>query len=172
MTACCAARGAPALPVDRYVTVQLIDVCNGINAGNSTRCASVSVDPSGSTYDYGTNPVAATKEAIWQQAGIGFVFLPTVNRFYNGSVLDLTVDGTPTDEAHHLFRDAGHGQNAASPTLKVFFVDSLTATNGTPVYARALEGSNGSMGLAWPVGRIRWIRRASRFSPSMARMPR
>ena len=132
-----------ALPVDHYVTVQIIDVCNGTSAADSTHCAPVSIDPTKDLYDYSANRVAAVTEAVWKQAGIAFVFLPTINRLYDGSFLDTTVEDKPTDEVHRLFRDPGHQQNPAANTLNLFYVDSLTTT-GLPSYGYALLGSNGA----------------------------
>ena len=149
-SACIAAVGllagpAWALPVDDYVTVQLIDVCNGTSAADSTHCAPVSIDPTKNLYDFSTNRVAAAAETIWKQAGISFNFLPTINKYYNPSFLSTTVDDTPTDEAHLLFRQPGHGQNPAANTLNLFFVDSTPTSSGGAVYGYGLEGSNGAV---------------------------
>src|SRR4051794_19815721 len=136
---------AHALPVDDFVTVQLIQVCNGTSAANSTFCAPVPVNPSQSLYDFSVNPVAATTETIWQQAGISFNFLPTINQYYNGNFLATTADDTPIDEAHELFREPGHGQNAAAKTLNVWFVNSIATSAGLAVYGYGLQGSNGAV---------------------------
>lgn len=135
---------ALALPINDFVTVQLIDVCDGTSAADSTRCAPVSINPSQDLYNFTANPAAATTETIWQQAGTAFTFLPTINKFYDGNYLTTTADGTPTDQAHQLVRDPGHGQNAASGTLNLYFVDSLTSPAG-PVYGYGLIGSNGAV---------------------------
>ncbi len=133
-----------ALPVNEYVTVQLIDVCNGTNAANSTHCAPVSINPTQNLYDYAINPTAAVTETIWQQAGIAFTFLPTITKFYDASYLTTFSDNTPTDQAHQLVRGPGHGQNAAAGTLNLYFVDSLTSPLGA-VYGYGLTGSNGAV---------------------------
>jgi hypothetical protein len=125
----------PPVNITDVVTVQPIDVCDVY----ATNCASLSNLPA---YEQAAN-------AIWNQAGIGFVFLPPV-QFSDPAYLNPTItiapgfpSGTPTDLVHQLMYGPGHGQSSNPTTLNVWFVDTLTRTDNDGVYGTGFIGGNG-----------------------------
>ena len=129
----------PALPVTSVITIQPIDVCNATGTG----CASLA--------NLATDETAVN--AVWDQAGVGFDFLPAVQfddttssqGFLNPTITIASgyPTGTPTDLAHQLMYGPGHGQSSNPTTLNVWFVDHLTRSDGVGVYGTAFIGGNG-----------------------------
>jgi hypothetical protein len=129
----------PVLPVTSIITIQPIDVCDAIGTG----CASLA--------NLANDETAVN--AVWDQAGLGFDFLPAVqfdDTTASQGFLNPTVTiapgfptGTPTDLAHQLMYGAGHGQSSNPTTLNVWFVDHLTRSDGVGIYGTAFIGGNG-----------------------------
>lgn len=129
----------PAQSVTQIVTIQPIDVCDA-GGGN---CASLASLPD---YQQAAN-------AVWNQAGLGFVFLPAAQfndpspgqNFLNPTITIAPgfPTGTPTDLAHQLMYGPGHGQSSNPTTLNVWFVDTLSRTDGIGVYGSGFIGGNG-----------------------------
>lgn len=115
----CAA-GAAAAPITQYVTVQPIQVCN--DAG--TACADVNLN-------------AGFTDKIFEQAGLGVIYLPTV-RYNNSTFLTTRVDDlnpTRIDEWRQLIRGPGHGQSPNSTTINAWFIEQLVDANNQAAYA-------------------------------------
>ncbi len=129
----------PLLPVTSIITIQPIDVCDAIG----TDCASLA--------NLANDETAVN--AVWDQAGLGFDFLPAVqfdDTTSSQGFLNPTVTiaagfptGTPTDLAHQLMYGPGHGQSSNPTTLNVWFVDHLTRSDGVGIYGTAFIGGNG-----------------------------
>jgi hypothetical protein len=111
---------AHAVPINSFVTVQPIQVCN--NAG--TTCA----NPAQKLFDPET-------DKIWAQAGIDIRFLP-FHAFNDSSFLD-----TSTAEFNNLTTGAGHGQSANPLVLNMFFVQTLNLSS--TFFGLASVGANG-----------------------------
>ncbi len=131
------ALGNPAEPVTNIITLQPIDVCG-------------SSDPSSCALESATSPYSLSDyvqaiNTVYQKAGLGVVFLPTV-QYIDPSYLNTTIfgsGGSPTDQAHQLMYTPGHGQNANPTTLNAWFVDTLQTSTGAPVYGTGFIGGNG-----------------------------
>ena len=105
---------ASAVPITQYVTVQPIQVCN--DAG--TACADVNL-----RNDF--------MQKIYEQAGLGVIFLPTV-QYNNSMFLTTRVDDlnpTRIDEWRQLIRGPGHGQSSNSTTINAWFIEQFVDAN-------------------------------------------
>jgi hypothetical protein len=91
--------------IDRYITIQPIQVCNDSGAN----CAI-------------TNFFEPETDKIWSQAGIDFAFLPLMQ--FNNTAF-LTIDNYA--EFTSLIDGSGHGQNSNSTTLNMWFLNTLPA---------------------------------------------
>ncbi len=131
--------GNPAEPVSNVITVQPIDVC-------------ASSDPASCALESSTSPYALADfvqaiNTVYEKAGLGFAFLPTV-QYIDPSYLTTTIEGsggTPTDQAHQLMYTPGHGQNPNPTTLSLWFVDTLQTSTGAAVYGTGFIGGNGAI---------------------------
>lgn len=114
-----ASSGAVALPIDKFVTVQPIAVCDDLGFG----CANA---------DGILASTAAVTNAVWAQAGIAVSFLPT--RRFNDSdflITDVNPGNAATDEGRRLLRTPGQQQSANPTTINMYFVPQLRdASNG------------------------------------------
>jgi hypothetical protein len=126
---------APALPVERVVTIQPIQVCQPACADTTFLAQYITA-----------------ANVILNQARIAVAAAPTV-RFDapaagpgSPNFLNLTTSNNLFDDIRALVRD--HGRAANSTTLNVFLVNSITDTTGgrrTPLYGWGLIGGNGSV---------------------------
>jgi hypothetical protein len=113
----CSSSIALAVPIDRYFTVQPIQVCN--NAGAS--CA--------------PTPIFQSEiEKIYRQAGVASIFLPTT-QLNNTSLLQTT--------GIAAINQPGNGRSPNSTTVNTWFVDNLNTTPGSILYGQAYVGGNG-----------------------------
>ncbi len=126
---------APALPIERVVTIQPIQVCQPACADTTFLAQYITA-----------------ANVILNQARIAVAAAPTV-RFDAPAVgagspnfLNLTATTNLFDDIRTLVRD--NGRAADSTTLNVFLVNSITSTAGgrsTPFYGWGLIGGNGSV---------------------------
>lgn len=132
--------GSPPVPITKTIDIQPIDVCNS----SGTSCAPTSFAP---VYE-------AYADLIFQQAGVGLVFLPAT-KFIPASSdptnwLNPTIDASGSDAfdvAHQLMRLPGHGQPTSNTTavLNLWFVDTLKVSSGPTVYGTGFIGGNGAI---------------------------
>ena len=121
---------AGAMPVDEYVKVQPIQVCD--DQGNN--CAPLNLDED-------------AIQKIYNQAGIGIAFAPVV-QYDAGQYLYpvISAAGDPTDPPHQLLRTYQQQNPGEDPqTLNLFFVDKLSRDDGLPVNGYGLYASNGAI---------------------------
>jgi hypothetical protein len=104
--------------IDRYVTIQPIQVCNDSGAN----CATAGF-------------FEPETDKIWSQAGLDIAFLPLV-QFDETDFLSINDD----NEFTRLISNSGHGQSSNSTTLNLWFVNSIVGAFGT--------GSVGGNGVA------------------------
>jgi len=110
---------AQAVTIDKFLLIQPIQVCD--NGGGN--CASA--------------PLSKAKtEAIYEQAGVAAVYLPTTQ--LNNSSL-LIVNGV------NDVNMVGNGQSTNANTVNVWFVDSLNASPGNTLFGEAYGGGNGAV---------------------------
>lgn len=122
----CVAAGA--VPIDRYVTVQPIQVCD--NAG--ANCAAMPL-----------NETIADK--VFGQAGLDVIVLPTV-RYNNSTFTTTSVDDfnpTRIDEWRALLRGPGHGQSSNSTTINAFFVGRVVDSASADIRGVSFINGNG-----------------------------
>jgi hypothetical protein len=121
---------ARAIPVDNYVKVQPIQVCD--DSGNS--CAPLNLDE-------------GAVQKVFNRAGIGVAFAPVVQ--YDASAYrypQISSAGDPADPPHQLLRTYQQQNSGADPqTLNLFFVDKLTRDDGGSVNGYGLYASNGAI---------------------------
>ncbi|MBC7799792.1 MAG: hypothetical protein H7Z10_04155 [Gemmatimonadaceae bacterium] len=126
-----AAGPVSALPIDRTIYVQPIEVCD--NAGGNC------VD--------GDGIIARNKSLtaeIFAQAGIGVTYLPT-RQFNDSSYLTTSFSSNAaTDQARQLVRTPGHQQNENQQVLNLYFVDRLLDPTGQQtLYGGSFTNGNG-----------------------------
>ncbi len=121
---------AGAMPIDDYVKVQPIQVCD--DQGNN--CAPLNLDE-------------ASIQQIYNQAGIGIAFAPVVQYDASAYLYPLiSAAGDPADPAHQLLRTYQQQNPGEDPqTLNLFFVDKLSRDDGEPVNGYGLYASNGAI---------------------------
>ena len=128
LAAIVAGESAWSAPIDRYVTVQPIQVCD--NTG--TVCAAMPLNE-------------AIADKSFAQAGLDVIVLPTVR--YNNSAFTTTAvdDFNPTriDEWRALLRGPGHGQSSNSTTINAFFVDRIVDPIGADLRGVSFINGNG-----------------------------
>lgn len=141
--------GSPSNPsVNAVYNVQIIDVCGA--GSQASACA-----PTAYISQYET-----FANAIFNQAGIGFAFNPTIEQIHvsanagcgGGAAATFCTDTAPAqlfDTAHQLVYKPGNGQSTVAGTLNVYLVDNVLVTNnGTTTgqrYGWGLVGGNGSL---------------------------
>ena len=119
---------ASAVPIDRYVTVQPIQVCD--NAG--ANCAAMPLNESIADKAFG-------------QAGVDVIVLPTV-RYNNTNFTTTSVDDfnpTRIDEWRALLRGPGHGQSSNSTTINAFFVGRVVDPTSADIRGVSFINGNG-----------------------------
>ena len=126
---------APALPIDRVVTIQPYQVCN--DAGST--CAPVTFLPQYLT----------VANALLNQAGIAVAAAPVV-RLNAGQYLNATTTNTNFDNLRDLVRLPANAPATTGPTtLNVWFVNTLTnvanPTRPSSFYGFGLIGGNGAV---------------------------
>jgi Peptidase M66 len=107
------------VPITQYVTVQPIQVCND----TGTDCAAVNL-----RNDF--------MQKVYEQAGVGVTFLPTV-QYNNSTFMTTRVDDlnpTRIDEWRQLIRGPGHGQSTNSTTINAWFIEHLVDANNQVAY--------------------------------------
>lgn len=107
---------AHAITIDKYFTVNPIDVCN--NAGGN--CATV-------------NTYTAQTKKIYAQANVLPVFLPTTQ------INNTSLQNPPSVSN---FGSSGNGRSSDPSTLNVWFANSMPNSSGT-LYGEAWLGGNG-----------------------------
>ncbi len=100
-----------AVVLDHFMLIQPIRICD--DGGNN--CASAPLS-------------ASHTSAVYQQAGVAAVYLPT-NQVNNSSM--LTVDGVADVNI------VGNGQSSNANTVNVWFADSLNAPPGSTLFGEA-----------------------------------
>ncbi len=119
---------ARAVPIDRFVTVQPIQVCD--NAG--ANCAAMPLNE-------------AIADKAFGQAGLDVIVLPTV-RYNNSTFTTTTIDDlnpTRIDEWRALLRGPGHGQSSNSTTINAFFVNRIVDSANAEIRGVAFINGNG-----------------------------
>ncbi len=110
---------AQAVTIDKFLLIQPIQVCD--NAG--ANCASA--------------PLSKAKtEAIYEQAGVAAIYLPTT--MLNNSSLQTVNSVTDVNKV-------GNGQSTNANTVNVWFVDSLNSAPNTTLFGEAYLGGNGAV---------------------------
>jgi hypothetical protein len=122
---------AGAIPIDRTITIQPIDVCS----------------TDGKTCANGEGLLAATlgtTSSALAQAGLGVAVLPPV-KYDDSAYLTTSFNlGSATDQGRQLMRTPGHGQNANPQVLNMFFVPNLIdATGAQTLYGASFINGNG-----------------------------